>query len=139
MSITEWIKAEARAPCSVSYIWNGLMKIKHWLIGNLRWEIESSTLLEIGLEYPVRGFNGDHTLPITLIQHIHNTGIYYLNHLQVEYDPIFQYPSWVCSQDLGLFGEMVVCWYMYIQNLSMEGMIILRDKEDIFTWDSKIE
>lgn len=46
------------------------------------------------------------------------------------------HPSY--ARDIWVFLGKWLHWDMYIQNLSMAG-IILRDNEEISAWDSKIE
>jgi len=72
-----WIKSGSQVTNKASYIWNNLMEVKHWLIGNLKWEIGEGTLVEIGLD-PIRGFLEKHYLPCQLIRYIHDKGIYFL-------------------------------------------------------------
>lgn len=85
------------------------MKIKQRLIVNLRWEIGTGALMEIGMD-PINGFDGNHHMPITLIMYNHNLGIYFLNQIQVSHDSTFLYPSWICSWDLGFYGDLEETW-----------------------------
>lgn len=109
--MTMWIKDGARAPSSISYIWNGLMKIKKWLIGNLQREIGSSTKVEIVLD-PIKGFIRNHT------------AIYYINQIQVVIVPNFLYLIWISSKDLGIYGALAKDWDRYIHNLLMVGITL---------------
>lgn len=68
--------------CSISYIWSSFIKVKQWLLGNIKWEIGLGNNMEIGL-YTITGFNGDHSFPIMLIKFLHNLGYYYFNQILV--------------------------------------------------------
>lgn len=70
------------------------------------WEIRSILAVEIGLD-PIRGFKVIHIMPSSLIRYIYNMGIYFLNNILVKFDPIYLNPTWSCSCDLGLYGELV--------------------------------
>lgn len=132
-SLVTWIKDGAGVPGAISYIWRRKMKIKHWLLGNLKWHIGSIFGVDTGLD-PIYGFVGEHTLPFPLIQHLHNLGIYYINQLQVPTSPFILHPMWPGLWDLGLFGTLAMAWDIYVYNLNRTA-IFLSDCEDIYSWD----
>lgn len=91
------------------------MKVKYWLFGNLKWEIGSGTLVEIGLD-PIKRFLENHSLPYPLIRIFHDKGIYFLHQIHIDVNSIFHYATQACSKDLGLFGELTEIWDMYVIN-----------------------
>jgi len=109
------------------------MKIKYWLLGNLKWKIRPSFAVDIGLD-PICDFVGDHTLPFPLIRHLYNLGIYYINQLQVPTNRFILHPMWPGSWDLGLFITLAVAWDIYVYNLNRTA-IFLSDCEGIYSWD----
>lgn len=44
-----WHNAGALEKKENTHIWTSMMKLKHWLLGNLRWEVGLGTKVEIGL------------------------------------------------------------------------------------------
>lgn len=38
-SLVTWIEDGARVPGAISYMWWSKMKIKHWILGSLKWQI----------------------------------------------------------------------------------------------------
>ena len=65
--------------------------------------------LEIGMD-PIRGFWGNHTLHIIIIQYFHDKGIILLNQIHVDTDPNYLYPTWISSHELGLIRELAEIW-----------------------------
>jgi len=131
-----WIEEGFQVPNLVLYMWKSMMKIKHWLIGNLRWEISSSTMVESWLD-PIKGFNGDHSMFSPLIKYIHTKGLYYLNQIYVAHDPFLMTHLWIKARELDLIDDLVDVWEMYIHNLNMSSISLL-ENVDILSCDGKI-
>lgn len=91
-SLVTWIKDGAGVPGAISYIWRRKMKIKQWLLGNLKWHIGPIFGVDTVLD-PIYGFVGEHALPFSLIQHLHNLDIYYINQLHQPFY-IASYMAW---------------------------------------------
>lgn len=125
-SLVTWIEDGARVPGAISYMWWSKMKIKHWILGSLKWQITFGSGVDISLD-PICGFSNDHMLPFPLIQHLHKLGIYYINQLQVSTDPFILHPMWNGSWDLGLLGTLAVAWDIYVHNINM-AKIFLSDR-----------
>lgn len=115
---TIWIRDGAKRKTCASYIWGSVMKNIQWLLNFLRWDVGDGTQVEIDLN-AVKGFSGNHTLSVPLLDFLCDKGIFYLNQFHKMRNNFSIFHSWLKEVELGLHGNLAVewgivlyCWYL---------------------------
>lgn len=94
-----------------------MKNIIQWLLNFLRWDAGDGTQVEIDLNV-VKGFSGNHTLSVPLLDLLCDKGIFYLNQIHKMHNNFSIFHAW--EVELGShcklavkWGIVLYCWYFF--------------------------
>jgi hypothetical protein len=131
-TVTNWFRLASHKQTSASRIWNSLIKSVHVITHWLSWLPGSGHLISISRDR-ILGLGDSSFLSDALITLLRQQRITVLAQAKGSQDHFTYSENWICSEELGITGNLATEWVCYHRALIGVGVTI-QDTTDTLIW-----